>query len=71
VIANQTKSHFETLVTEMAGKAELIEVIEKALEQRRLRQKKTILFVMNTLKLLNGLLANKWSLFCGSLCGVA
>lgn len=45
VIANQTKSHFETLSAVMAGKAELKEVIEKALERRRLYQVKTILFV--------------------------
>ena len=32
VIANLTKSHFETLSAVMAGKAELREVIEKALE---------------------------------------
>ena len=45
VIANQTKSHFETLSAVMAGKAELREVIEKALERRKLYQAKTILFV--------------------------
>jgi putative ATPase len=45
VIANQTKSHFETLSAVMAGKAELREVIEKALERRKLYQVKTILFV--------------------------
>jgi putative ATPase len=45
VIANQTKSHFETLSAVLAGKAELKEVIEKALERRKLYQKKTILFV--------------------------
>ena len=45
VIANQTKSHFETLSAVLAGKAELREVIEAALERRRLYQKKTILFV--------------------------
>ena len=45
VIANQTKSHFETLSAVLAGKAELRDVIDKALERRRLYQKKTILFV--------------------------
>lgn len=45
VIANQTKSHFETLSAVMAGKAELRTVIEKALERRKLYNKKTILFV--------------------------
>ncbi len=45
VIANQTKSHFETLSAVMSGKAELRAVIDKAIERRRLYQKKTILFV--------------------------
>ena len=45
VIANQTKSHFETLSAVLAGKAELRQVIEAALERRRLYQKRTILFV--------------------------
>jgi putative ATPase len=45
VIANQTKSHFETLSAVLAGKAELRTVIDKALERRKLYQKKTILFV--------------------------
>jgi len=45
VIANQTKSHFETLSAVLAGKAELREVIEAALERRQLYQKKTTLFV--------------------------
>src|SRR3989337_488629 len=45
VIANQTKSHFETLSAVMAGKAELRQVIEKAIERRRLYGKRTILFV--------------------------
>ena len=44
-IANQTQSHFETLSAVLAGKADLREVIEKALERRKLYQKKTILFV--------------------------
>jgi putative ATPase len=38
VIANTTKLHFETLSAVMAGKAELREVIEKALERRKLYQ---------------------------------
>ena len=45
VIANQTKSHFETLSAVLAGKAELKDVIDAALERRRMYQKKTILFV--------------------------
>jgi putative ATPase len=45
VIANQTKSHFETLSAVLAGKAELRVVIEKAIEGRRLYDKRTILFV--------------------------
>jgi len=45
IIANQTRSHFETLSAVMSGKAELRKVIDDALERRRLNQKKTILFV--------------------------
>jgi len=45
IIANQTKSHFETLPAVLAGKAELKEVIEKALERRKLYRRRTILFV--------------------------
>lgn len=45
VIANQTQSHFETLSAVLAGKADLREVIDKALERRKLYQKRTILFV--------------------------
>ncbi len=45
VIANQTKSHFETLSAILAGKAELRQVIDRALERNRLHQKRTILFV--------------------------
>jgi len=45
VIANQTKSHFETLSAVLAGKSELRDVIDAALERRSLYQKKTILFV--------------------------
>ncbi len=45
VIANQTKSNFETLSAVLAGKTELRDVIDAALERRRLYQKKTILFV--------------------------
>ena len=43
VIANQTKSHFETLSAVLAGKAELKEVIEAALERRRLYQKNILI----------------------------
>src|SRR5512147_3136440 len=45
VIANQTKSNFETLSAVLAGKAELRQVIDAALERRRLYGKRTILFV--------------------------
>ena len=45
VIANLTKSHFETLSAVLAGKAELREVIEAATERRKLYSKRTILFV--------------------------
>lgn len=45
VIANQTKSHFATLSAVLAGKAELKEVIDAAIERRKLYGKRTILFV--------------------------
>jgi putative ATPase len=45
VIANLTKSHFDTLSAVLAGKAELRQVLEAATERRKLYQKKTILFV--------------------------
>lgn len=45
VIANQTKSHFETLSAVLAGKADLRRVIHDSLERRKLYQKRTILFV--------------------------
>jgi putative ATPase len=45
VIANLTQSHFDTLSAVLAGKAELRQVIEKALERRKLYGKRTILFV--------------------------
>jgi len=45
VIANQTKSHFETLSAVLAGKADLRRVIDEALERRRLYNSRTILFV--------------------------
>jgi putative ATPase len=45
VIANQTKSHFDTLSAVLAGKAELRQVIDKALERRKLYSARTILFV--------------------------
>jgi putative ATPase len=53
IIANQTKSHFETLSAVLAGKAELREVIEAALERRNLYQKPTILFVKEVVEALN------------------
>lgn len=45
VIANQTKSHFETLSAVLAGKADLRKVIDQALERRKLYQRRTVLFV--------------------------
>lgn len=45
VIANQTKSHFETLSAVLSGKAELRKVIDEALERRKLYQRRTVLFV--------------------------
>jgi len=45
VIANQTKSHFDTLSAVLAGKADLRKVIHQAQERRRLYQKRTTLFV--------------------------
>jgi putative ATPase len=45
VIANLTKSHFETLSAVLAGKAELRDVIDHAIERRKMYQKRTILFV--------------------------
>ena len=52
VIANLTKSHFETLSAVLAGKAELREVIEKALERRKLYGKRTIPLVKDVLQTL-------------------
>ncbi len=45
VIANTTKSHFVTISAILAGKAELREVIDEAIERRRLHNARTILFV--------------------------
>jgi len=45
VIANTTRSHFETISAVLAGKAELREVIKAALERRKLYGARTILFV--------------------------
>ncbi len=45
VIANTTRSHFVTISAILAGKAELREVVEAALERRRLHNERTILFV--------------------------
>ena len=53
VIANLTKSHFETLSAVLADKAELKEVIDKAIERRKLYQRRTILFVKDILQTLN------------------
>jgi putative ATPase len=45
VIANHTRMHFETLSAVLAGKAELKEVIDDAIERRKLHNRRTILFV--------------------------
>jgi putative ATPase len=45
VIANTTRSHFETISAILAGKAELRQIIEAALERRRLHNSRSILFV--------------------------
>ncbi|MBU1661758.1 MAG: AAA family ATPase [Chloroflexi bacterium] len=45
VIANQTKSHFETLSAVLDGKPRLREVFNEAIERRKLYGKRTILFV--------------------------
>ena len=45
VIANHTQSHFDTLSAVMAGKADLREIISKAIEQRKFYGASTILFV--------------------------
>ena len=45
IIANQTKSHFDTLSAVLAGKADLKQVIEQAIERRKLYGSRTILFV--------------------------
>ena len=45
VIANQMKSHLETLSAVLDDNAELCSVIEKALVRRKLYHKKTILFM--------------------------
>jgi putative ATPase len=45
VIANQTQSHFETLSAVLDGKPRLREVVDEAIERRKLYQKRTILFV--------------------------
>jgi len=45
VIANQTQSHFETLSAVLAGKADLRQIIDQAVERRKLYNKRTILFI--------------------------
>ncbi|HTP01622.1 MAG TPA: AAA family ATPase [Anaerolineales bacterium] len=45
VIANTTRSHFVTISAILAGKAELRELVDAALERRRLHNERTILFV--------------------------
>jgi len=45
IIANTTRSHFETISAVLAGKAELRQVIAQAQDRRKLNQLRTILFV--------------------------
>ncbi|HWS24761.1 MAG TPA: AAA family ATPase, partial [Anaerolineales bacterium] len=45
VIANQTKSNFEKLSAILAGKADLKEVIERAINTFKYHRKKSVLFV--------------------------
>jgi putative ATPase len=45
IIANRTQSHFVTISAILAGKADLREIVEAALERRRLHNERTILFV--------------------------
>jgi len=45
VIANQTQSHFETLSAVLDGKPRLREVVEEAIDRRRLYGKRSILFI--------------------------
>lgn len=45
VIANTTRSRFVTISAILAGKADLRAVVDEAIEQRRLRNLRTILFV--------------------------
>ena len=45
VIANRTQSHFVTISAILAGKADLREIVDAALERRRLHNERTILFV--------------------------
>ena len=70
VIANQTEAHFETLSAVLAGKAELREVIEKALERRKLYGTKTILFVKDVLQTMKLSLAALYSLVSFYSCSV-
>jgi putative ATPase len=45
VIANQTESHFETLSAVLDGKPRLREIVDEAIDRRRLYGKRTILFI--------------------------
>ena len=45
VIANQTKSNFETLSAILAGKADLKDVIDRSLQTYKLYRKRTVLFI--------------------------
>jgi putative ATPase len=45
IISNRTESHFDTLSAVLAGKPQLREILNKALERRKLYGKRTTLFV--------------------------
>ncbi len=45
IIANTTRSHFETISAVLAGKADLRRVIDAARERRKLHKQRTILFI--------------------------
>ena len=57
IIANTTRSHFESISAVLAGVGELRRVIAEATERRRLYHKRTILFVEDVLETLKSLMA--------------
>ena len=53
VIANQTKSYFETLSTILAGKSDLREVIDRSQERNRLYNQRIVLFMKEVVEAQN------------------